>query len=813
MSEHTIATAENSLPPFEPGRAFGQLWQVPTFLLGVLALLFVAANSRLLRESASAQFRAELAQLRQTLDAKEGKLNPWLEKCPRLLAEAERYRALSGEAYFLMGSLHWRLSEEGPSDQAQSQRSRAEEYFEKALAQGVADGDQGQLKFRLGMVLHRQGQEVTRAVELMKEGLNLGADAVRGSEFLLQAILKQNNPNLDEALKICKQWLERCTDNEEALTRARLTHGELLMRCQRWQDALHTLERVGRSAAKEAQVKSLYLRARCCEAEGHMWRQAQKIWEDLLKEPDLVPGGKGRILYSLGLCMLNNDVSDLPSALNYWNQVAALGGEEAQAALLRIGEAQLTAGNIEPALRSWSEALSPVQKPADFHNAYVPQEQARDMIETAWPMAMDKNYESAIKLADLYERLAQPPKADLYRAQAWAARAQKTAGPDAAQFFEKSARAYERAASSSPVSEQAELFWRSAGCFQQARQPVQAVRVLERFVKLDNDKSRLAQGWLALAEAHLGAKNNDKARQAFIHCIDIPGTPSADRARYRLAQQEKSLVNYDTRGLDEAAIIAQQDKNMSQLIKAVDWLKQISPRSPNQAAYEDALFLHGALLVQMEKYDWAEVKLDEAIKRHPRHPSSWQARADLADCCLKEAEQLANKEKESSTDGLREKYRHMRLEKLELAQTTYESLADDLKQKAPFEPLSPEHFELLRLALFGRADVLVDLGRIEEAVLRYQKLQGDYRGEDRPEVECLFACERLWRCILRVPQGTKTAQELQQAMRKSLEIAEADLRQMDANLDCFKGRDIWNKERWQQWINETREQLARIAGK
>src|SRR5262249_36883231 len=153
--------------------------------------------------------------------------------------------------------------------------------------------------------------------------------------------------------------------------------------------------------------------ARCCEAEGHMWRQAQKIWESLLKEPEAVPGGRAQILYSLGQCMRNNDPANSQTALNYWREVIALGGEEGQAAGLRLGAAQL-ANDIDTALKSWSDALSQVQKPADYHNAYISLDHAREIVENAWPRVMDKDYQAASRLADLYERLVQTPKAELY---------------------------------------------------------------------------------------------------------------------------------------------------------------------------------------------------------------------------------------------------------------------------------------------------------------------------------------------------------------------------------------------------------------
>ena len=772
-----------------PERGFGQLWQVPTFLLGVVCLAFAATTSTLRSSPAAAEFRGELAQLRQALDDKTQKTKPWLEKCPALLARAERFPALAGEAYFLVGSLYCRMSEEAPAGQAESQRSKAEEYLDKALQKkGVADRDQARLKFRLGTVLYRQGQEMGRAVELMKEGLSLGADPAGGGyELLLQAILKQSNPNLEEALKICKRWLERSGDNEENF-RARVSQGELFIRMDRKQDAIRALEPVVKSSHKELRLKALVLQARCHEAEAQ-WRQAQKIWEGLLKDANAVPGGKSRILYSLGQCIYSMDPAELQAAFNYWNQVLAMGegSEEAQASSLRMGEAQL-AGDVDAALRCWAKALNQVRKPADYRNTLISVEQARDMFEAAASKLMDaQNYQAAGKLAELYERLAQPPRAELYRAQVCKALALKAAGAEAALLYDKAGQAFEQAARTSAAADQAEYFWRAAECFQQARKFDHAARVLEKFVKIAREPLPLAEGWLALGEAHLALKNQDKARQALMTCIDIPATPSADRARCLLAVLEKNARNFD---------------------KALALLKDISARSLNRSAYEDALFLQGMLLVQMEKFGQAEINLEAAIKECPGHPGALRARADLAECYRKEADRIDRTIKDGSYQGDLQGtvriYEKKRREKLLDAATMYEGLADELKQRIALKvPLSQEQYELLRQSAFGNADVLLEMGDTGEALRRYQRLQELYRNQ----VECLFACERIWRCVPRVVQTPQKVQEMKAALRSALAIAESDLGPMNPDSSAFQGKDVYTKQNWLDWINERKAEL------
>jgi tetratricopeptide (TPR) repeat protein len=770
MSEHATFKAGNS----SPGRAFGQLWQVPTFLFGVLCLCLVAANSRLRHDPAAAHFQNELAELRHALDDRSGKIQPWLQKSADFLAGADRFPAQAGEAYYLVGSLFWRAGEEAPSGQELGHRSKAEEYLEKALAsKGVADKDMPDLKHRLGVVLYRQGQDFGRALELMKDGLNRGADAGgRGYEILLEAILKQSNPNLPEAVSFAKRWLERAMDNVETQNRARITLAELLIRMDNRRDAIRYLEAVGKSASPELRFRSQVLLAGCYEA-GKNWPRARKLWEELLKAPQDVPGGKGHALYSLGVCSMNDD--DIPSALKFWNQALPLGGEEAQAALLRIGEAQ-SAGELDAALNSWTQALAQVRRPVDYHNAYISADQMREMIETATARFMvNKNFDAALKLANLYERLAAPGKAELYRAQALEAQARKTGGAEARPLFGQAGHAYEQTAMSFADEERAEHLRRAADCYRQANNFKQSVHVLEEFVKLEKSPLRLAEGLLDLAEAHVAENQINEARQALKRCIAIPGTPSADRALFILALGERSAGNLDG---------------------AIEYLKRILAHSPNRAAYEDAQFLHGSLLMEMKKYLEAELKLDAAIKEFPSHPSAYRGRADLADCCWKQAKRFKALSLEAKSIDIEVTYKKNWREKLEKATLTYEGLADDLWRKAKLkEKLANELPELLRLSAFNSADILVELGEVDQAVLRYQRLQSEdwYRGE----VEGLIACDRICRCPL-LAKSPQEAQKWRQDALASLKLAEEDLRMMPAELPGFNSPPgVRSKQEWQ----------------
>ena len=450
-------------------------------------------------------------------------------------------------------------------------------------------------------------------------------------------------------------------------------------------------ESVARSPNKSFRLKANFLQARCLEADRR-WNQAQEIWLGLLPDADEVPGGKAQVLYAIGVCLSNFEPPEIDAALERWYQVLRHGRNGSPGrGPMRIGEACIST-RIDDVLDIWkSRAGQRLYKPADYRNPYLSLDQVRQNFDRAYGSFRDyQKFQESAKLAELYQRIALPGKAELYLAKAYEALAREQKTPaQATPFYENAARAYEQLAQSCPPEEQTDNLWRSAGCHQQARQFTQAIRVLEKFVKTEKNDARIAQGWLALAEAHLDLHHAEPARQAFMRCVDLVGTPQADQARLRLARMEGS-------------------KNID---RALEWIKPISPRTLDRTAYEGALYLHGFLFLQAEKYELAHLKLKEAIDQFPHHAGVFEARHELAQCYRKLADLAEDKANRTSTPDVREHYARERLKWLQATAKTYQSLADDLLENCPASHSFPnELLNILRLASFGVADALRDSG-------------------------------------------------------------------------------------------------------
>lgn len=784
-----------SLPSFRrstPDRPLSQLWQVPTFFLGILALSLVAAQSYFHQDPFAARFQQEITALRHGLATKGEKIEPLVALAENLVVQADRIPPRGGEAHFLIGSAYWRQAQELPRDRVLPVQARAEEYLEKALKLGVGDSDLPALRFRLGMLLHQQGKNSPRVLELLGQGIDKGAEVPsRGYEMLVEAHLRQERPNLQAALDANERQLATMGDSDEELARARLLRGELLYRAGKRVDALRILERIGATAPKTIRGQARLLQTRCCEAEG-LWRRAIPIWKELLDDPAVVPGGKAQVLYALGLCHVNLDQPEPDQAGEFWQEAVALGGEEAQAASIRIGELRLTA-DPRATLKAWSHALGKVQKASDYRNAYVTIEQLREYFESACRHLLEaQDYQTTEQVAELYARVALPGRAELQLAQASESLARQLLekkSPESTPMFVRAAKAYETVAQLRNDADKSEYLWRSAACYLPASQYGPATAVLEKFVKVEKVEGRLAEGHLALAEAYLALKQRDKALKAYYRCIEFPDTPFAYRARYQLALEERENKNFE-----QAISILLQN------------LRTSGNGAIDREAQERSQYLLGDIYFQVQKFDQAAITLKEAVRQYPHNPNLLKAREQLGDCYRRMADALGARAREPGIkDESREYHQRRKTERLDEAAKAYQELADDLETQARKTPLGPDDLRLLRKVLFGVADIYYEMNDLTEALRRFQLLQDRYR----KQVESLIACQRIWLCRARVVEPPDKVRLFEDAVRNSLQMAQTDLLALDDSSKAFQGGPgVWRKQDWENWIGWVNRQLT-----
>jgi tetratricopeptide (TPR) repeat protein len=788
-------------------RAWSQLWQVPTFAFGVIAFLCVAASSPYRADLREGPFAALLRELRQGLKdaAPPDKL---VEQADHVLVEVRRHPRREGEASFLAGSAYHRLAEANPKDVAA--QTKALEYLEKALAIGVPEVDVPALHHRLGVTLFRRGDSPTRAVELMAQSVEQGADRPREAyELLAQAQLQLPAPDLDAALLTTQKMLE-LTDDPAQVGSVRYLRAELLLRKDQRLEAIKELDRITGKVPAELRVKARLLQAQVSEQEN-MWHRAATCWKELLADAEHVPGGKARLLFAHGHCLASTDPPNHVEAAASWQQALELGGKAGQAAGLRLGELRLFLRPADPvrALAAWTEALKPVRTVSDYQNAHLDVAKARELFERSCRHLLDRReFEHAQQAAELYKKIAVPGAAEERWAEAVEARAQVwkgAAGTDAALLakthaeFHRAAVAFEQAALVRKDREQLDACWRSAQCYLAAKDIARAAAALERFVTLAKNDPRLAQAWFSLAETESAAGHKEQARLAYYKCMEFPATPFAWRARYQLALEEIERKNY----VHAKEILKQ---NLTSAGPAID-----------REAHEKSIYKMAGLLLHIQAYDEAIWYLKEASRQYPNNVNGLNARDHLADCYRKLAEQTLEKIEELNaikldnvTPERRAALAEMKVQQerigrqwVEQAMAVYQSLTDDLQRQTLLRPLVAAELVLKRKAQFGIADMHFDLGNFSEALRLYQRLQGEYT----KQVEALIACNKIWHCVSVMVETPEQIRVARDAAEKSVKLARADLEAMPPDSEVFRGEGVWSKANWITWLNWVEQQL------
>jgi tetratricopeptide (TPR) repeat protein len=790
-----------------------QLWQVPAFLTGVLAVLGVVASIPYLHEPGLRLLDHDLAAIRKALDRPGAPGEDVLARAERALARTEQNPERVGEAHFLLGSVQERLADQAPAARAALDRQKALAHLEQAEKLGVPPGDRLKLTYRLGKVSAQIGQDPARVIEYLSRSIAPAADdPAQGYRLLAQAYLDLPAPNLEAAYEAGLKLLALPIDSEEVLGPARLLCGDILLRQRRPVEALKMLTSVGDRAPRPVQTRARYLQGVCCQ-QLNLWDRAIPAWQAVLRDPGTAAGDRGQILYYLGLCYRNLEQPDEAAAARAWAEAVRAGGDSGRAAALCVGELHMFAGCAGKALEAFARALDGLSDPGDYQSPLIPLDKARDKIEYACHyFTKGREFDSALRLALLYKKIALPGVAANLEGQAaegWARELEAEPRPgDAAarrreqqvrSLFVRAGGAFQEAAATRLPGDQPRVLWQSASCFLRGGDYPRAAAMLEKFVACGVADEWRGEGWFTLAEARLvlGQKEparlahwKDQARKAYYKAIEYPGQ-FAHRARYQLARAE----------LEAKAGSASEER--SHLDQAEALLRQnLEPKLANLApdAYEKSLFELAGLLFRRRQFDKAQLRYQEAVDRYPDNPRVRHARQQLAECFRQLAYQEISYLNSPDVKADAQIYHRRRKDFwLERAEQHYQKLADDLEKLAAAGKLPADGQAVLSRSLFAVADCRFEQGEYEEALRRFKLLAQRYA--QRPE--CLIAYQNVWRCA-GVLRRTDDA-------RDALDKALAALKELPD--DAFTGPQATSREEWQKWIDSRRAQLPGPARK
>jgi tetratricopeptide (TPR) repeat protein len=793
MAEHTALVAAAKRPILRTrSEARKQLWQVPTFVAGLLALFAVWAARPLWHVDEQGRIDRQLATLRRALDQSPTELRAVVTQTEAALPAIAPFPRRSGEAHFLIGVAYLHLGDDPADPSAAADWQAARSHLEQAEGLSVSDSDHARLTYLLGKVWHHYGVDPERVISCLSSSVEDGAeDRVEGYGLLVEAYLRLPTPDLHAALLANEKQLATPSLNDLVLARARLQRAELLFKLEEPDEArkvlTHVLEQSSAVTPPDVRSRARALLARGYQDDGS-WAMALPLWEEARADARTPAADQGRILFALGVCY--SKLGREGDATQAWEQASQHGGEPQQAAALALAELRLHGAQPARALDAFRAALANVTTSAEYHNSLIDLPTVRTLLENASRGYRDAGaFESAQEAAKLYEKVALPGKGqELFAlaADAWARSVLANAVPDAAgrigdreqtlarDQYRQAAAAYETAAGlTARPAERAAWLWCSADRYLQAQDPEQAVLVLQRYVQLESlSPERLGETWFRIGEAHRAARHDVAARNAYLNCIAYV-SPFAYRARYQLA------VDEITRGqFDNAEAHLKQN------------LELIQQAMADNEALEQSLYTLGNLLFQRGEYRLAELRLHEALERFPANPNAVTACFQLARCCRLLADQESQRVGlgERATSEVQVHYRMQRHKWLEMSGSYYQKITDDLSARSAAGRLTAEEDSLLRQASFALADCRFAQGQFEEA----RRLYGGLAERYHHQIDGLLALWNVWRCCLTPPARPDLARAAYQRIQTALQ---------EMNPAVFDGSDaLRTKQWWNDWL-------------
>jgi hypothetical protein len=788
------------MPPRPPLR---QLWQVPTFLLGLVAFVAVCAARPPWQLPHGAPTSPALAELRDLLKQPDFDRDHAL----KLGAEAVHHAkgTMAAEAHFLLGSVYVALAERAGPGKGQGEWREARTNLEQSPGDALPEDDRPRLNYRLAKAWAQTGEAPAKVVAALEASIDAcdddRADAARGYGLLAEAYLKLPKPDLAAALAATEKQIEQPVVSPE-LAPARLRRGELLARLNRADEADEVLKKI--KSPPEVAAKALRLRVHLLE-QAERWDEAALAWREILDDTAAPPQDRQAVLYHLGLCRHNAGHKD--EALGAWQEClrADGGGEEGPAAALGLADLRARARQFEPALTALGRAVRDIKGPGDWNNALAPLPRAREVFETVCKeMASGGAFESSAKAAALYEPLAPAGRANELRAEACAAAARAAQANrhygEAESLLRQAGEAYQKSADAqADPAEKAERLWSAANRFYDGRDMQRAATAFDNFLKIAEQpdmlaarrfNGRLNEAWYKGGMAYRDAGQGETAAKLF----DKATNSLEENSRYvYLARYEFALTKRvpdgsgGLRWTDDAQAIL--EKNLTQLRKDSD---------RDDEAREKTLYALGDLYFdRREQRDSISRAIDtnkEALDSFPNNAKALDARYELAESyCLRADQRNASLIQERLSVDARLEIETKVSDDREKAIENYKALGGALEAK-PARNESEER--LLVYAQHKAADVRYFAGGYEKSGQMFEELARRLKDKKGFEVDYLSAQAHLARAYmtaLAVYSAAETgkAEAARQKVRRAVEEVRAGKSRLDP--ESQQGFDKWLK--------------------
>ena len=363
------------------------LWQVPTFLVGIAALIAVWHARPYLHQTPAQIYEQDFSALRQALDKNQVdavQVQTLLHK----VNGVEPPPDLEKSAPYVIGSAIAVMAElvSSPEEAAELWKT-ARKLLETAAEKGLADGDKLRHKFRLAKTWAHTGEPPLKVIDALTETIMCGDDPTEGDLILANLYLSRDPPDTVKARDYLKDYLShlgvpgRSEVQQRQLNQVRLKLGELYTLLKENDEARKVLERIGPDAPPDLLVEAKMQIALTYLA-GEEWGDAIHCLEQARDIRGINATEKATVLYRLAeACLKANRKSDAQAA---FDQLRKGTGPEVQAAAFRWAELQMSDSvKQEDAVVAFESALNDFPSGDSYDNKLLPLSEARFLVEKA----------------------------------------------------------------------------------------------------------------------------------------------------------------------------------------------------------------------------------------------------------------------------------------------------------------------------------------------------------------------------------------------------------------------------------------------
>jgi hypothetical protein len=572
-------TPSNSIEDRSSSFTLRRLWQVPLFFVGLVAIVTACLTRGLVAPDMVRQLHHELAEARRLLHRDANDPNGALEHAQQAVDNLMYDQGRAAEAFFMLGSAHLRAAESPSEPSAEEHCREARRCLQEAERRGLTGEDLNQMHYGLAKISFYLREKTPQVIEQLKASVDIAEDRAQALTLLSQAYLRETPPNLREALKANKKLREEVPQiGEDVLGPAKLAGAKLLLQLNQREEARKTLEKIGVQAPPPILSEKNMLLAGLYQEE-HKWAEAAALWRAVLDEKRVPLTEAGGVLYNLGVCYRRLDQKG-PAAEAWTDCMRRSQGEEAQAAALALAELRLHEDNPEKGVVMLAEAVAKVRKADDWKNSLMELANVRELFEQAITIYRQADhFDLAVRTAELYERVAAPPQAQVLRAELngkWAKAAQERAhlakdddmskkeATLADELLRHAAEAHTEAAKLLPAKEEREEhLWLSAKCSYEGHDYSRAAQKLKEIVEREKENiDRLSEALFYLGETCRNLNDVKNAQTAYKACVERDARFTY-LARYQLAMLEIEAGNIDlaVHELEQNILIEHRDSD------------------------------------------------------------------------------------------------------------------------------------------------------------------------------------------------------------------------------------------------------------